>query len=257
VSGLLDLPAPLFDAVFGGWGQSAWGAASTIGILAGASAFASMALYRATSDQGGLAKVAEEIDVLQRRLAGEPDDALDLGRTALQLARLNLRRLRGSLGPALLAGLPFLFVLPWLSNNYDRAPVAAGQAVEVCVEPASAVDKLVWPAGVAVDRAAGCALLGWPDSTTTAITGADGRLLAPWPPAALTPVLHPRVWWNHLVGNPGGYLPSGAGVTALHIAVPARELWTWGPAWCRRWWCLFALVAVVVSLGLRAVWRLH
>lgn len=257
MSGVLDLPAPLFDAVFGGWGQGTWGAPLTVALLAGIAALVSMALYRATSNQSGLERLATQIAELQRKLAGEPDDALDLGRTALELAVLNLRRLRGSLVPAIVAGLPFLFVLPWLSNNYDRASVAEGSLIAVCVEPVLAFDAIAWPAGSAIDRATGCASLAWSSRSPTAISSVDGRTLTAWPPPAATPVLHPRVWWNHLIGNPGGYLAPGTDVAALHIGLPARELWSWGPAWSRRWWCLFVLVAVVVSLGLRAAWRLY
>jgi hypothetical protein len=65
------------------------------------------------------------------------------------------------------------------------------------------------------------------------------------------PVIHKRQWWNTLLGNPVGYLPSDATVELVRVELPRKEYLATGPQWMRGWEALFFGVLLAVSLGLK------
>ena len=69
--------------------------------------------------------------------------------------------------------------------------------------------------------------------------------------------IHQRRWWNALIGNPAGYLPSPGDVDAVHLGMPRPEFLPLGPEWLRGWMAYFFGVVIVLSLLLKFLWRLH
>ena len=70
-------------------------------------------------------------------------------------------------------------------------------------------------------------------------------------------VVHQRRWWNALIGNPAGYLPSPGDVDVVELDLPQPEFLPLGPEWLRGWMPLFFAIVLAFSLLLKFVWRLH
>ncbi|MFZ1392213.1 MAG: hypothetical protein WAS23_11550 [Dokdonella sp.] len=255
--GILDLPglalgpldhllelahAPGLLRVFG------WGA------LVG---YIGMWIYRRWSPQQRIAELRIELADVQKRLAaydGEFSGLLPLIRGQFALA---LRQMRLTAGAALLAALPILLVLPWLSNQYGVHDPLPGTAIRICVEPADVATSLHWSSHATPTDSAACNTVSWPANgeTTTLTEGATRLLQLPLPAPA--EIVHKRHWLNTLVGNPAGYLADASAAARVHLDLPAIELIGWGPKWLRGWEAAFFLSALIVSLWLRWRWKLN
>lgn len=251
MSGLLDLPAPLFGAIDGLLAPLAGDAARLFAWGAAVGAL-SMAIHARCADQRALDAVRAALRATHRALAGYDGEPAGLRALAANAMRLSARHLRLNLRPAALAALPLLFVLPWASNRFGLAVPAAGADVTVCVEPPAAAQATRWT-GVAAEAAdaAGCTRIHWP-AGEAALVDADGRPLVRLPQAAASGVVNPPGAWDVLVANPGGVLPPDSQVRSVRLAIAPRAYLPSGPGWLRGWEAAFAAGALLGALA--AAW---
>jgi hypothetical protein len=253
--GLLDLPAPLLDAIDGvlGWiGVPALLRVMLAGLAAGV---AGAWVYRRFSPQARLGALRAELGAVQAELRGYDGPFSGLMPLIRRQFALSLRQLRITAGAAVLAGLPALLILPWLSNRYEVAFPPPGTPVRICAEPAGIAWTTRDPA-LSAD-AQGCLDLPWPDAARPVAVREDGRDLIALPTPQPSRIVHDRRWFNGLVGNPAGYLPDQARTRQLRLDLPPRELIAVGPAWLRGWEAAFFTAALLSSLWLHRRWRLH
>jgi hypothetical protein len=235
--GLLDLPAPLFgwvDAQLGGVLPPAirlllWGAVAGV---------VSMLLYRVLSPQAAIAHGKRELLGARRALDGHRgsfDEAQPLLRRLLRLA---LRQVGRTGWPALLASLPVLCLLAWLSSAYGHTFPAPGSAPRLETVPAALTAEWVQasPPRIALDAGG---------------ERADVALAAP------VTLLHKRRWWNVLIGNPAGYLPAATAADLIRIELPRREYVALGPSWLRGWAPLFFTALLATSIALKVGARIE
>ena len=256
--GLLDLPGIIFDVVEVGLtalSMPAWLRILAWSVISGA---AGMWLYRRYSPQSRIAEVRTQIAVAQNDLAkydGEFNGLLPLiGRQF----RLVFTQMRLTLGATLIAGLPILLMLPWLSNHYSNELPAPASTVTICMEPEATI-ALLRPEAVLQpsNRSAGCRNIVWP-TVPDAITLRDDRQdLLTLPLQHAVPIIHQKEWWNVLLGNPLGYLPEQSSIRSLHMDLPEQTIIPWGPGWVRGWEFCYFLGVLTVSLWLRWRWKLH
>ena len=251
--GLLDLGSPLFTllhACLSGWMPPL----IEIGLWALLCAWGSMWLYRRLSRQQALLEIKGEIRVATHELAAYDGDFAGMLSKVKQALGLTLRQLRLTLLPALLASFPALLVMTWLSNTFEYALPQAGDIQIVSVTPLE--ESLTWSPALA-SQEKGKWQVVWPDfAHPITVRDRNGLVLASIPSAMPVPVLHKRLAWNWLIGNPAGYLPEHATVDALEISLPAMEIVKLGPPWMRMWMTPFLLVLVSWSIWLKMKWRL-
>jgi hypothetical protein len=223
-------------------------------------AVVSMALYKLTSNQARLAAIKAESVAARKEIAqfdGPFSEARGmLGRNLV----LALRQLWVTLVPAVIASVPVIFLLVWVSNAFDARLPSAGQKLEVEAYPSAGheLPPLHWRGGDAVAKDAGTWSVTWPgDARTLELVESDGTVLLTLPTPAPVGVVHQRRWWNALFGNPAGYLPSPGDVDAVGIDLPKREFVPFGPDWLRGWIVMFFGVVIIISLLLKFLWRLH
>ena len=223
--------------------------------------FGSMLVYKWTSNQkrlAGLKVQALEIREAMNTFEGEMDELWPLLRRNLSVAWL---RLALGLFPALIASIPVLLILVWMSNAYSASFPSAGQkiSVEAVPDETHQVPPMHWRGGEAEEgQQPGRWTISWPDAATPMqLIDSDGTIVLTVPTEAPVTTVHQKRWWNKLVGNQGGYLPSPGDVDAVAIALPSEEFLPFGPAWLRSWMTLFFAVVVAASLSLKFFWRLH
>lgn len=264
--GLLDLPAPLWSLLDRALAAAWLPALARVALFGALSGWLCMWLYRRWSRQDQLALLAPRVKAARADLAAWDGDFAGLMTRVRTVFALSGRHLRLTFAAALLAGLPVLLVLPWLSNQFGHAWPAPGEPVRVQVlAPTAPAALLAWdrpgqaPAVRTIPGEIGPAwTVAWPDPGTPLVLTADGADLLELPLAAPVTVVHQRApLWNWLVGNPAGYLADGVAVEAIAIGLPARQLHAIGPAWLRGWLAVYFIVLVLVSLLLKVRWRLH
>ncbi|MFZ2236791.1 MAG: hypothetical protein WBP11_09050 [Dokdonella sp.] len=256
--GLLDLPGMAFDVVEAGLialSLPAWLRILFWSVISGA---AGMWLYRRYSPQSRIAEVRTQIAAAQSELAkydGEFDGLMPLiGRQF----RLVFTQMRLTLGATLLAGLPILLMLPWLSNQYSHALPSAGTFVTFCAEPEQAIARL--RADIELERSKqglGCRIIAWPTSASAIVLRDEKQDLLTLPIKHAVPVIHQKEWWNAFIGNPLGYLPEQSTIRSLQMDLPERNIIARGPAWMRGWEFCYFVGVLAVSLWLRWRWKLQ
>jgi hypothetical protein len=254
--GVFDVASPLFawvDGLMSGW----LSATVRLVLWAAVAGIASMALYRVTSNQAKLAAIKAEIAAVRQEIAAFDGPLSAMWGLVGRNLRLALRQLWVTFVPAVLASLPVIFLLVWVSNSFDATMPEPGAEVAVAaVARDGALPPLHWQGG-ARPAGEGRWTVAWPAAgAQLELLDADDEVLLTLPPAAPIGVVHQRRWWNILLGNPAGYLPPGP-VDAVEIGLPRREYLPFGPSWLRGWIPLFFAVVIAVSLLLKIVWRLH
>jgi len=244
--GVFDLPAPMFA-----WLDDKAGAIASPairlalwGVLA---ATVSMAIYRWLSPQERIRRGRVDIVQARRQLdahEGEWDEAKTLMRHLLHLAFAQVGRVGW---PSVVASLPLLLLLTWLSSSYGYTFPEPGAEPAIRTQPAGLQSQ--WLAGECASAE--------PRGTCPHIIVREGDFpIAEFQLAAPVPIVHKRRWWNALLGNPAGYLPSEQAVESIHIDLPAREYLALGPQWSRAWWVPFFTSLIVASLMLKRWWRI-
>lgn len=256
--GVFDVASPLFswlDGLMSGW------LPETVRLVLWAvvAAIASMALYRLTSNQAKLAAIKAEMAALRQEIAAFDGPFSEMWGLVGRNLRLALRQLWVTFVPAIIASLPVIFLLVWVSNSFDATVPRPGEptGVEAFAEEGARLPDLHWRGEGVRAEGEGKWTVAWPDAGThLELLDADDEALLTLPPPAPVGVVHQRRWWNALLGNPAGYLPPGP-VDAVEIDLPTREYLPFGPDWLRGWIPLFFAVVIAVSLLLKILWRLH
>lgn len=258
--GLLDLPAPLWDAIDGGLEGVGLPALARVSLYAMASGWVSMAIYRRLSRQAELQTLAAESRALRAELAGYDGEFDGLMQRVRRLLRLSARHLGLSFWPALVGGLPLVVLLPWLSNAFSTIQPTPGTRIDVIPEQLEVpIEALSWhPRPIAWDPGLAGWRIAWPEAGDAQRLMLGERLILELPTPAPSPVVHRRLpLLNLVVANPAGYLPDSAPLAALRLGLPPRQLHHSGPDWLRGWPAVYFGVLVLVSLLIRWRWRLH
>jgi hypothetical protein len=258
-TGLLDFPAPLFDVLDNAAAFVRIPALLRVVLYAAVCAWLGMRLYRRYSDQPRLLALRTQIVQSQRALALHEGAFGELRVLIARNLSLSLRQLGLTLRPALIASLPLLIILPWISNRFDYVHPMPGAETAICIQPATTAAGLHWIGPqVAAPGDPGCWRLAWPAAAATAtLVDANGAVLFTLQSDIQSTFVHKFIWLNWLIGNPGGYLPGDSPIERIAIDLEHRELLDFGPAWLRDWETWFFATALVASLALKFRWQLQ
>jgi hypothetical protein len=261
--GLLDLPGLLFGFVNDLF-LLVLPLPITLWIWAFVSGWATMWVYREVSNQEKLAALKPQVKAVQQKLATYDGEFAGLLPLIRENFRLSGRHIGLAIGPAVVAGIPVLFVLVWASNVYGVHFPEVGDRINLEIESVEVprrAENWTWT-GVAprllpsaVDEPLRWGL-DWPDGLFSLAPASGGAALQ-LPPDVAVPILHKRAWWNLLIGNPAGYLPDDHPVESIRLGLPSHEVLPAGPDWVRGWLFTYFVVLVVVSLGFKFYWRVY
>lgn len=265
--GILDLPAPLLSWIDGELGL-VLGPSLRLAAWAVVGALLSMTIYRELTPQRRLALIEAATLRVRRRLDRHEGDIGEAMPVILRMLSLSLLRLRLVLLPAVVGGLPVIFLFVWASSTFNAtlpsAPVAARAepaTFTAVVRPPSphavvagpAVPSeapLPAPAAQAADRR------GKPKPHVIALDP-GGQVVARVTLRAPVETIQKRSWWNILIGNPGGYLPADGPIDRIDLDLPRIVYLPFGPDWLRGWEAFFIGVMVLSSVGLKVALRIR
>jgi hypothetical protein len=212
------------------------------GLLSG---LISMLLYRWLSDQDGIGRGKRELKAAQETLNAFDGDLQDAWPLMGRLLRISLGQVARVGWPAVVASLPLLFVLSWMSISYGYHYPPAGSAPRIETRPAELKARWVPPVPT-----------GQHAPPRIVVTDGAGRIVAKVNMKAPTPVIGKHRWWNAFIGNPSGYLPDRGQTERVVIPLPRAQYLPIGPAWIRRWEIPFFISLITVSLVLKWVMRI-
>lgn len=216
----------------------------------------SMGLYALLSAQQKIARISGEAATARRALATYDQDFNGLWRLAGRSVSLSLRHLGLAAVPALVACIPLVSLMTWLSTTYGHHFPAPGAMITIEASPShGGLQCHPEPCPVLRD---GLWQVQWPtgERKVRLLDGAT-REIAELPPVAPITLLHKKRWWNVLLGNPAGYVPDDVLVDQVQIGLPVNEYLDFGPPWMRSWQVVFATVLTVTSLAIKFAFRLR
>jgi hypothetical protein len=251
--GLFDLPAPLFDIIDGALAMAMPAMLRLViwGILAG---WITMVVYRLLSNQekiGALKVLQKEQQKNIAEFDGEFSELLPMIRDTLALG---MRQLGFSLGPALLATVPVVFIVIWVAGEFGHVLPDAKSEVFLSIEPVNS--DINWSSTSEVRVNEGGWIVNWPlqEQSLTMLEGRQPLLELPLERAI--PVIHKKRWWNMLMANPLGYLPKGGKTDVIYIDLPEAVVIRSGPDWVRGWMFSFFMSFLLSSFGFKLLLRL-
>jgi hypothetical protein len=207
-TGIFDIAAPLlgyFDALL----APLLSALSRLAVWAACGSIFSMGLYWLFSPQKKIIGLKSEVAAARTAILKYDGDFSGLLPIVARSLRLSLHHLALVLVPALLASLPLVFLLVWMSNTYDREFPPPGMPIRIEISPRES--GISWSAETTAMSGGGGLEVEWPHpGKPLQAFDKAGTLLFELPLAAATPVVQKRQWWNAFFGNPSGYLPSRA-----------------------------------------------
>ena len=211
---------------------------------------------------GGLPPPRPEIRAEQTRLTSYEGPLSGLWPLIGRNFLLAGRHLWLTLVPALIATIPVLLILAWASNAFDARWPQPGDRIEVraVASEASELPALRWQGNAEVTPTGeGAWSVVWPEhGASLKLLDSDATVLLRLPTAGPASVVHQRRWWNALIGNPAGYLPSPGEVDAVELGLPQSECLPFGPRLAARPASPSSSAFVLIgSLLLKHLWRLH
>ena len=70
------------------------------------------------------------------------------------------------------------------------------------------------------------------------------------------PIIHKKRWWNWLMANPLGYLPTDLKTDVINIHLPKAVMIGFGPGWMRGWMFSFFMTFLISSIIFKRLLRL-
>lgn len=250
--GLFDLPAPIFSVIDSVLAMAMPPVLRLLiwGIFAG---WLSMALYRLFSDQQKIGKLKAQQKDQQKIIAEFDGEFAQLMPLIRHTLALGFRQLGLALGPTLLATVPVLFIIIWVSGEFGYTAPAAGNEVFLSAEPPT--DNIHWSAPSETRISEDGWLINWPAKGQSLTMSDDRQALLVLPLAHNIPIIHKKRWWNFLMANPLGYLPKDGSTDVIHINLPEAVMIESGPGWMRGWIFSFFMSFLLSSVGFKLLLR--
>lgn len=249
--GFFDLPAPLFGAIDELLSLALPGIVRLVlwGVLAG---WLTMVVYRRLSNQEKIQELKVEQKKQQKIISGFDGEFNELFPVIRHTLGLGMRQLGLSLGPALLATIPILFIVVWVAGDFGNEQPSTGTPVSIDINPEQAtVNRFDWSSpDVALKTETGW-VLDWPSIEQPVSFLQDGQSLFELPFEHSIPVIHKHQWWNWLMANPVGYLPDDALLESIDIGLPEQQFLVFGPGWLRGWMFSFFISFLLSSIGFK------
>lgn len=252
--GLFDLPAPLLASIdqLLAFVLPDFFRLILWGVLCG---WLTMLVYRRLSRQEAIAELKAQQKVQQEaitRFDGEFDELMPLIRRTFSLG---FRQLGLSLGPALLATIPVLFIVAWVATAFVYQQPQPGADIEVTAEPGTG--NMRWSVNASARPKENGWQIQWPPAAETISLSDQETTLLELSDTELHGVIHKRKWWNWLIANPAGYIPANSATDSVDIALPTRQFLSFGPGWMRGSLFVFFSAFLLASIAFKFLMRIE
>ena len=240
--GLFDLPAPLFTFLDSGLAVVIPPLARLV-LWALLAAVLSMGLYWLLSPQARIAQAKAEAAAARHDLDAHEGEFADAWPLMRRMLRAAFRQLGLVTLPAVVASLPVLFVLAWVSTAYGYGFPADADSVGLRAVPEGYQARL--EPGLEADV-----------PHDVVVSDQAGEVALRLPLRVPVTTIHEYQWWNTLFGNPAGYLPEAAPVQRIELDLPEQRYLPFGPAWLGAWYTVFFTCLMIASLVIKITWRI-
>ena len=215
-----------------------------------------MWLYLLASDQLGIAALKNETRMLRKRMLAEDLENKEVMSIAKENLFVSLRLVTKVFFPSLIASLPVLFFVIWLSSHmtYDRSNDATGVSVNVI----PSVGNLEFlPNDMFILKEGEIRLMMKSELQTIKVVSPEGLVYEGRPQAHPVDGVYKKQWWNTFLGNAAGYVENNATVDEIKWGFPRRIYLEGVPSWMSTWEFPFFASLIIVAIVLKFTLRIQ
>jgi len=221
------------------------------------SALVTSIVFKKLSNPKKITSLKVDLKAKQKELNDHDGDFSELKGLAVETMKLSIKRMGLTFLPAMLASIPIIFVLTYLSNRYDLDEPNAGDVVPLNIvwEDQSVPSQLSIQRGDMTLQTENIKSLNWPESDQTIRLQEGNKAVVTFPIKKST-VIHKKQWWNSLIGNPAGYLDNESQINRIEFTFKENKIINFGPSWMHGWLFLFFFMTLTFSIVFLFVFKI-
>lgn len=221
------------------------------------SALLTSIVFKKLSNPEKITSLKVQLKAKQKELNDHDGEFSELKGLAVDTMKLSMKRMGLTFLPAMLASVPIIFVLTYLSNRYELIEPVAEETVPI---------NIVWenpenPTNLSIQKDGVSLKYGKVDSIDWPVAGQTIQLLESNNtvitfPIPISSVIHKKQWWNSLIGNPAGYLNTESSLNRIEFKFKKQEIINFGPSWMHGWLFVFFFMTFAFSIVFLFVFKI-
>jgi hypothetical protein len=214
------------------------------------SALVSSFVFKKLSNPKKISQLKTTLKTMQNQLNQHDGEFSELKELAIGTIKLSIKRMVMTFVPALLASLPMLFILTFLSNHYELQQPQLNDSIHLNIEwEQHNGQQLAQIQNNTVINSDASETVNWPalnnpiDLTNTANNTSIMTF-----PFTISTIIHKKQWWNSLIGNPAGYLMDDSDINSIGFDFKQQQIIKFGPPWARSWLFIYFFMTFAFSI---------
>ena len=226
---------------------------------AGIAALISSVIFKKLSNPEKISTLKVKLKIMQDQLSQHEGEFAELKDLAINTIKLSVKRMVLTFIPALLASVPVIFLLTYLSNRYELHEPAVNEVVPITINWENSEKNntvSVFNGDILIKKEDAHSVI-WPekDKTGRLIDNATNIEVLRFP-SPISSIIHKKQWWNSLIGNPAGYLAEDSAISSIEFNYQQQEIISFGPKWIRGWLFIFFFMTVVFSAAFIFIFKI-
>jgi len=221
------------------------------------SALVTSLVFKKLSNPEKISSLKVTLKAKQKELNDHDGEFSELKGLAIDTMKLSMKRMGLTFMPAMLASIPIIFVLTYLSNNYGLQHPSAGDIVPIQVtwEDGKNPSKIAVKQSEKSTQSELTDTITWPQlNQTTQLLESDNAIITL--PMPVSPIIHKKQWWNNLIGNPVGYLNDSSQINRIEFSFKSQKIISFGPDWMHGWLFVFFFMTFAFSIVFLFVFKI-
>ena len=215
------------------------------------SALITSLVFKKLSNPDKISSLKTDLKAKQKELNNHDGEFSEIKDLAIDTMKLSIKRMGLTFMPAMLASIPIIFVLTYLSNNYGLMQPNTGDPIPIQVTwEQSSKESLISIVQDGKTLESGeINSINWPsDSKAIELVEKQNSNILIQFPSQLSSIIHKKQWWNSLIGNPIGYLNDDSNVSHIEFAFKNNKIIEIGPEWMHGWLFVFFFMTILFSI---------
>ena len=214
------------------------------------SALVSSLVFKKLSSPEKISQLKIKLKNMQNQLNQHDGDFSELKGLAIGTIKLSIKRMVLTFIPALLASIPILFILTFLSNHYELQQPQLNENIRLSIDWGNnQSQELALMQSSKTIKSGTIQTINWPssDNPINLINAIDKSKIMTFP-FDTSNIIHKKQWWNSLIGNPAGYLVNNNNINSISFDFKTQQIIKFGPLWVRSWLFIYFFMTFTFSI---------
>ncbi|MBL4659313.1 MAG: hypothetical protein JKY19_03080 [Alcanivoracaceae bacterium] len=222
-------------------------------------AMISSVIFKRLSNPEKINALKIKLKAMQDQLNQHEGEFAELKDLAVNTIKLSMKRMVLTFIPALLASIPVIFLLTYLSNRYELHEPVVNEVVPINInwEKLDANNTVSIFKRDELIKKENINSISWPEKNQILNLIDDTTnieiLIFPSP---ISRIIHKKKWWNNLIGNPAGYLAEDSSISSIEFNYQQQEIISFGPKWIRGWLFIFFFMTMIFSVAFIFIFKI-